>query len=170
MIPSDKEIIEDIISNPHRLRELYILNNYPELYDKIIVYIESHNLRIDIPFKEKLWYFVNDITEEKLCKICNNRVKFNRNFKNGYKDYCSSKCTQQNPDTKRKRRKTTIEKYGVDNVAKSDKIKKITEETNIEKYGHKSSFQNIEVRNKWKETIKEKYGVVLTGCFLFNIY
>lgn len=153
------DIIKDILSNSSHLRESYILNNYPYLHEDVIQYIILNNLPNDITFKEKFWYYIHNIITEKICLVCDGKVRFNKKFTDGYKNFCSAKCTQQNPETKLKRKKTTIEKYGVDNIAKLDESKKKAEETNIERYGCKSSFQNEEVKNKWKDTIKEKYGV-----------
>jgi hypothetical protein len=112
----------------------------------------------DISFKEKMWLWVNDMSTYYTC-ICGKRTNFNKNWNDGYKKYCSSKCSQSNPLTKEKRKNTVLNKYGVDNVSKSDIMKKKQEETNIVRYGTKSSFQNEEVKNKWKDTINEKYGV-----------
>ena len=158
MTSENKEIINDILSSPNRIRESYIKNNYPEFHQLVLNNILINNLPIGISFKEKLWYFINNITDEVVCKFCNNKVKFNRNIRNGYKLYCSSKCSQKNPETKRKREETNIKRYGVDNIAKLQESKNKTEETNIKKYGTKSSFQNKKVREKWRKGIKEKYG------------
>jgi len=153
------DIIKDILKHPTHIRESYILNNYVYFHNLVLKFNVDNKLPANITFKEKLWYFINDVKIEKTCLICNSKVKFNKKFTDGYKNYCSSKCTQQNPETKLKRKNTTIHKYGVDNIAKLDSIKDKTAETNIDKYGHKSSFQNIEVRNKWKRNVKKKYGV-----------
>jgi len=155
----DNYITKDILKHPTHIRESYIINNYPVFHEDVLEYNRNNNLPLDISFKEKMWYYINGIKNEKTCLICDNKVKFNKRFTDGYKNYCSSKCTQQNEETKLKRKKTTIKKYGVDNIAKLDYIKKKTEETNITKYDYKSSFQKEEVRNKWKKTIRKKYGV-----------
>ena len=145
--------LEEITENiPNRLRESY-LSKYVDLYNSIINYTN-----LDVPFIQKIWHWVNDFQNEFTCQ-CGNKTSFNRNWKDGYKKYCSAKCTQSNNDTKEKRKQTNLEKYGVDNVAKNSNIKSKMENTNLEKYGHKSSFQNQDVRDKWKESIEEKWGV-----------
>ena len=108
MTREDKEIIDDILSSPSRLREPYIKNNYLNFYNKVLSFISENNLPEDITYKEKLYYFIHGIKKKVCCKICKSDVNFNRNFRDGYKDYCSSKCTQQNPKTKRKRKKTVL--------------------------------------------------------------
>ncbi len=149
------EIIDDILKNsPSRLRESYFSKNYPIITDEIINYTSIQ----DITFKERLWYWVNNINTQFLCK-CGNKTTFNRNWKDGYKKYCSSKCSQSDKLTKLKRKQTVMEKYGVDNIAKLDDVKKKKESTNLKKYGTKSSFQNDEVKKKWRDNISEKWGV-----------
>ena len=157
MIQNDRlKIVNDIVNGSSiRFRESYIKNNHSDFYDMIVSLYS--NLE-DISFKEKMWLWVNDIFTYYTC-TCGTRTKFNKNWNDGYKKYCSGKCSQSSPLTKEKRKNTVLNKYGVDNVSKSDIVKKRQEETNIVRYGTKSSFQNDEVKNKWKNTIKEKYGV-----------
>ena len=138
-----------------RLRESYFENNYPELKEEVYLYTDKIS---NITFKERLWYWVNNINKEILCK-CGNKTTFNKNWLDGYRKYCSPKCAQSDNLTKEKRKNTVIEKYGVDNIAKLDDIKMRQESTNLERYGKKSSFQNDEVKKKWKDNVMEKFGV-----------
>ena len=155
MLPERNKIINNITQNKsNRLRETYLKNNYSEVYNNILSYCSNIS---DLPFIQKIWHWVNDTNNYVLCK-CGNRTSFNRNWIDGYRKNCSAKCSQSDDLTKDRRKKTNLEKYGVDNIAKLDYIKIKTEKTNIEKYGHKSTFQNEDVREKWKRTILEKYG------------
>lgn len=138
-----------------RLRGSYFQNNYPDIYDEIVEYSNSI---LNISFKERVWYWVNFKEDEFLCK-CGKRTTFNKNWIEGYRKYCSPKCSQSEESTKEKRRKTTLEKWGVDNVAKLDEIKNRQEITNLNKWGTKSTFQNKEVREKWRANVHRKYGV-----------
>jgi len=150
------EIINEILcGSSSRFRESFFLKNYGDVYTEII----NFTLQIDkITFKERVWYWVNDIKIQILCN-CGGKTSFHKNWTNGYRTYCSAKCAQQNETSKEKRKKTVQDKYGVDNIAKLDEIKKKQEQTNIEKYGFKSSFQNSDVREKWKTNVKSKYNV-----------
>jgi hypothetical protein len=150
-----KELIIKILDgSSNRLRESYFISNYNSISDEINLFCSKINF---LPFKQKIWHWVNDIDTEFLCK-CGKKVSFNKNWIDGYRKACSPRCSQNDEQTKNKRKKTCIDRYGVDNVAKSEKIKNAQETTNLIKYGHKSSFQNEKVKQKWKETIKEKYG------------
>jgi hypothetical protein len=149
------KLINDITNDkPIRLRESYILNNYPDTYKDIIEFTKN----IEVPFIQKLWHWVNDLDTESLCK-CGNKKSFNRNWKDGYKKYCSQKCAQSDRDTKEKRKKTNLEKWGVDNIAKLDSIKEKQAKTNLERYGFTSSFCNEEVKQKHKQSILDNWGV-----------
>lgn len=149
------EMINKIISGCSvRLRESYFIKNFPDLLDEINHFCSGIN---DISFKEKVWYWVNDIKTEYLCS-CSSRTSFNKNWMHGYRKYCSPKCAQSDSSTKEKRKNSVIEKYGVDNIAKLEEVKKKQEKTNIDKYGSKSSFQNESVRKKWRDNIYGKYG------------
>jgi hypothetical protein len=150
-----KDIIEKILDGSStRLRESYFNKNYPSVLSEINTFCEDLNISL----KEKLWYWVNDIDTQFLCK-CGNVTTFNKNWLDGYRQSCSPKCSQSSNVTKEKRKNTNLEKYGVDNVAKNDIIKKKTVETNLVRYGTKSSFQNNDVKEKWKSGLIEKYGV-----------
>ncbi len=154
MIRRDK-IIKILDGSATRLRESWFIKNQSDLYSSIVEYCIDIK---DLSFKQKLWHWVNEHPTYYLCP-CGNMITFNKNWLDGYRKGCSPKCVQSNPETKEKRKATTIEKYGVDNVAKSNEFKKKQENTNLDRYGSKSSFQNEDVKNKWKNNIIEKYGV-----------
>lgn len=150
------EIIDNILQgNGNRLRESYFNKNHPNILEEILVFCDliSH-----LPFNQKLWHWVNDYPSLYACK-CGNSTTFNKNWKDGYRKYCSVKCSATDLSTKEKRKNTNLDKYGVENVAKSEKIKIKQMETNLKKYGAKSSAQNEEVRKKYTNTLLEKYGV-----------
>ncbi len=91
------------------------------------------------------------------CDYCDNEKEIS------YKDYnkiltrsnlfsCSKKCGVL------KAKITNLEKYGVENVFQSEKIKDIIIETNLKKYGVSSPMMSKEIREKSKKTCLEKYG------------
>ncbi len=156
MILDRLDIINNlVVSYPARMRESYFIKHNIVLYNEIINFCCDIS---DLSFVQKIWHWVSDSSVYFRCK-CGNKTSFNRNWKDGYRKFCSAKCAQTEESSKEKRRKTNLEKYGVDNVAKSKTIQDKTEKTNLQKYGCKSSFQNKDVRDKWKKTIQEKYGV-----------
>ena len=122
---------------------------------------------------------------------CQNNGCENRALKDkygNYKRYCSGECRTIGTENKfrdtyskkdmnailEKRKETTIERYGIDNVSKRQdvreklstttrstaKIRNIkTRETNLARYGVESTNSLEEVLVKRKATIIEKYGV-----------
>jgi hypothetical protein len=149
-----KEVNAILDGSSSRMKLSYFDKNYPETLKKI----KNFCFKIDVPFNQMIWHWVNDYPDYCLCK-CGKGLSFNRNWMNGYKKSCSAKCAQNNESVKEKRKKTNLEKWGVDNVAKLDSVKEKQASTNKERYGATSSFQNKDVRDKWKESFKSKWGV-----------
>lgn len=149
------KILKIIEGSPNRIRESYFKNNHIDTYNSII----NFTLNIsDLPFIQKLWHWVENKPYYFTCG-CGNKTTFNKNWRNGYRNFCSQKCSSSDKLTQEKRKTTTLQKWGVDNVSKSDLVKNKQKETNLKKWGHKSSFQNPEVQKKYKETSLEKWGV-----------
>ena len=69
-------------------------------------------------------------------------------------DYSKIDYTARNEKSK----KTNIEKYGVDNVAKSKEIQDRIKKTNIKKYGGIAPACSNEIKDKQRKTILKKYG------------
>jgi hypothetical protein len=157
MVGERIEIIDNIVSeSPNRLRESYIKNNDYSLYQTIIEYTKN----LDTPFKQKIWHWVNNEPDYIYCKECSiNRVSFNMNWKDGYKSFCSNKCSSNNKELREKSKKTLIEKYGVDHYSKTDEYKDKVKSTSIEKWGVDNYSKTDEYLKKSKETSIEKWGV-----------
>lgn len=109
-------------------------------------------LALDRPLSEKIWYFVNEKKDIQLCD-CGKHLSF-IGFKNGYRTSCGDKeCFVKN------RRKTCMEKYGVDNP-KKDKNVQLKQKENIEKkWGGKHYMHDKDVREKFNKTMLKKHGV-----------
>ncbi len=156
MITDRKLKIEEFTENKSiRLRESYISKHCVNIYNEILEYTKDIS---DIPFLQKIWHWMNYLPIYYLC-ACGNRTIFTNSINEGYRIACSAKCAQSNQEVKNKRKNTTIEKYGVDNISKLEQTKEKMYATNLEKYGTKSSFQNPLVRKKWSDNMLEKHGV-----------
>lgn len=102
---------------------------------------------------------------EHICPNCGNPTSF-KSLDQGYNTYCSVACfwksKTKDPKTVEKRKKTCLEKYGVEQFLSSDKVKReCTAEsvakikaTKLERYGDEK-YNNTE---KFKKTCLEKYG------------
>lgn len=126
---------------------------FPELYKDIM----SAEICANKSFSERLFIYFNPHATG-LCKVCGRPTKF-RNFKSGYPIYCSSKCSNSDPDKKETCRQTVINRYGVENVSKSSVVKDRICNTFKKKYGVEWVGQSKEVQAKQKATCIEKYGV-----------
>jgi transcription elongation factor Elf1 len=64
-----------------------------------------------------------------------------------------------NEDREIKKRKTCLEKYGVDVSSKAEGVKAKQEKTMIERYGFKSALQNKDIKLKSSKTCKKNFNV-----------
>ena len=105
-------------------------------------------------------YYINFISknDEHLCKVCKNKTTF-IGIKNGFLKYCSTKCLNNDPETKEKIKQTNLEKFGCTNPLLNKDVQDKIKKTNLEKYGSENVFDNKEIQEKLKQTNIEKYGV-----------
>ena len=150
------EIIESIIKgSPNRLRESYFIKNHPDIYNEIIKYTE--NLE-DIKFPFRVWHWVNNVSNYVRC-YCGNRVSTKMNWKEGYKEYCSNKCSSNSESTRKKLKETIKEKYGVDHYSKTGEYVEKVKRTSLEKWGVDNYSKTEEYLIKSKNAYLQKYGV-----------
>ena len=142
-----------------KTRESYILNNHPELYSKIINYI-NNVWYINLSFKEKVWYFINEVKEQIKCAHCGNLVKFKGNLNKGYGRYCSLKCANDSGDLVELAKESMINKYGVDSTNKLDVVKAKKIKSYISRYGVDNPMKSDDVKKKYKESIFNNKGVI----------
>lgn len=137
----------------HKTRETWFSKNYPEVYLQINDYINK--LGIDMIFKEKIYFFYNNLTERPKCVTCKKELKFRNRFDNPYGEFCSLSCINNNKDEMKNRQtKTFIEKYGVNFYTQHPEFIIKQKKTKKEKYGD-SNYNNV---NKMMSTKKKKYG------------
>lgn len=53
-----------------KTKESFLKKNYPELYLDIINY--TNNDLINLPFKQKIWHFINKTQNQPKCQNCGN--------------------------------------------------------------------------------------------------
>ena len=138
----------------YKSTEKWLSKNHPEEYDKIIQHCIKHNIGEN--FKEKIWMYSNGLIERPKCLTCNGEIKFNNRFdRNGYGDFCSVNCMNNNlKEMDRRIKKSNNEKHGVDYYPKHKDFLTKRAITKLERYGDEN-FVNIP---KGKATKKEKYG------------
>ena len=110
-----------------------------------------------ITLPQRLWHILNEKFNIQLCEG-GTKVTF-RNYKYGYHKYCSNNNCICQADVRLQKMKTIIERYGVDNPAKSELVKEKSKITIFNKYGVEYISQVEEFKEKSKITIFNKYGV-----------
>jgi len=138
--------------------EKYVSKNYPEIFNAIIAFCEGK--LCNLPFKEKVYHYVNDIQDIVYCSNlnCHSLVKF-KNSTIGYYKYCSNRCIGSDPEIKKIKEEKSYKKYGTKAPAMNIDIKEKTKKTNNEIYGFNSPMQNNEIKEKSIKTLMKNYGV-----------
>lgn len=131
------------------------LKNHPEI-DKILGEIVEQESWFEN--KRKLFTcLMKGMTTPVCCKVCGKLIKID--LARDGKQYCSHKCAATSPERLEKVKKTSLERYGVENAFQSKEIQEKQKKTCIEKYGVENVFQNEEIKDKIKQTNLERYGV-----------
>ena len=140
---------QHLIQCNNKIRRNYknIFKNNPNLLD--VLNKEFNGLNI----KEALYLLSHNIEEPPKCPICGNIITFH----NGYNKTCSKECMKKNMVLILK--KTSLEKYGVENPFQAKSIKEKIKRTNLEKYGVEYPSQSKIIRQKIKQSTLEHYGV-----------
>lgn len=158
---------------PARMTEKYFKDNYPELYTTIInhnSFCSSNN------WQQFLYNYMHSITEYPKCQNCENKVTTFRRFDVGYNKTCCTACSNiirsRNIKTAilqlkksgefeliaENRKKTNLERYGVEYATQSAEIQEKIVKKNIKKYGVNYPLMSNKIRNKAKHTNLKKYG------------
>ncbi len=137
------KIKTDLLNNNKtgaKTRENYISKHYPSDYIKI------HDIGFVNNWNEKLYCYINELTDVPTCvnPDCNNKVHFNT-YSKGYYQYCSILC--RNRDSKLKLNDDKNPMKNIENIKKAKKTKK-------DRYGDENYVNSI----KAKKTKKDRYG------------
>jgi hypothetical protein len=139
----------------YKTSEKWFSKNYPKEYNDIIEY--SKKVQLNGNFKEKIWFYFNQITERPKCVSCGDEISFRNRFDKPYGDFCSLICFNHNKDEMiNRQKKTFIKKYGVNFFPEHESFIYKQREKKKLKYGN----QNYNNPEKIKKTKKERYGDV----------
>ena len=139
----------------YKTNEKWLNINHNDLYLNII----NNSLNNDIPFIEKVYLFINDLTDVPRCPVCNEYVKFNGTLKRGYNKYCSIKCLNKSDEHKNKIISTFQNKYNCNSHNQVDEIKNNKRITLINNYGIDNPMKNNNIKNKQINSLIKNYGV-----------
>lgn len=150
----------------YKTKEKWVKENLPEVYN----IIKDEYSSLDITYKEKIYLFIHGLKNIPSCKNCGKTLKFKKSLVEGYGTYCSIKCantceerinkikeSSNYDEILEKTRKTTLERYGVDNLFKD---KEYIKEKTIERFGVDHIAKLDIVKENRRKTNLEKYGAV----------
>ena len=96
----------------YKTREKWFSVKHPDTYSKIIDYVMP--IKLDLSFKEKIWFYYNHLIERPKCKTCGGEVKFRERFDKPYGEFCSLDCINNNKDEMTSRQTKTFQrKYNI---------------------------------------------------------
>jgi hypothetical protein len=130
--------------------------------------------------KERTYVVLNDIHSNPLC-CCGRLLKF-MGPASGYRDFCSTVCSNNSQEVQLKKQdtcltnhgvkipakselirekmwNTTTERFGVPHSQQSDVVKYKTKETNIKNWGFESHTSSPIFQEQVKQVVQEKYGI-----------
>lgn len=155
-----------------------IIKKYPKCFSKIIksLYEDSYNF-INLNFKgktfsEKLYNFLyNKKNILGYCKICHKPTSF-LTFNNGYRIYCSKKCSNNDKDVLIKAKKTKINKYGGTSYLSTSEGQQKFKKAMLKKFNVDHPMYCNKIKEKVKNTCLKKYGkenIFKTDKFKFDL-
>lgn len=137
----------------YKTKEKWFSNNHQDVYCQILNYSKDFN--IDLNFKEKIWFYYNNLIERPKCKTCGNEIKFRNRFDKPYGDFCSLNCINSNKEEMTNRQSKTFQKkYNIDFYPQHKDFVMKQRKTKLSRYGDEN-YNNLK---KAKETKKERYG------------
>lgn len=132
-----KKYFLDDNKSGYKTNQKWLSKNNPDLYHKITTRYGKYN----ISFKEMVYLFIYNLNEVPVCKTCGSKVKFKGTLKKGYSQFCSIKCTNRNEDRKSKIKDKLIEQYGMESHNQLDFVKEKKKKTTLENYGVENPAQ-----------------------------
>lgn len=93
--------------------------------------------------------------DEGVCKVCGGPTKFIK-YSQGYREFCSSKCTQSSKQIRAKIEQTNMERYGDKCSAKNELVIKKRIRTTEEKYGSEHYFSSEEFKKNRKPLTQQQ--------------
>lgn len=132
-------------------QERFIKTHYPEFYNYLLENypgVSNHT--------ERMYWFYNNITEHPRCH-CGKETKF-LSLGRGYQKYCSSRCIGTDPDIIKKKKETSLSKYGTESPLKLEDVQNKRKKTCLERYGVDNVARTKDFADKRRKTCLERYG------------
>lgn len=145
---------------PKRVTKTYFENNnWSEIFNDI--FNITSFLPVDRSFRERLYCIMSGIDSAPICSLetCSNIVQLGFN-NDGYEYclHCSSKCAQNNKETRNKSKLTNLVRRGTEYPLLSEDCKNKAKQTNLNNYGVENASQSSIIKDKKRNKSIEKYG------------
>lgn len=140
--------------------ESYFKNNLLDLYELIIEFNNSNFNENQFNWSQKLYNFLENITEIPKCKNenCNNLINYHLTTRK-YPDYCCNKCAQSSSIIMNKKKKTSLLNNGVEFSMQSTTLRNKAKETCLKNYNVDNPSKSDAIQNKKIVTNLKKYNV-----------
>lgn len=134
-------------------KQWFVNNGYEKEYEEII---EKTSFLNNPSLSQRAYHILNDMDSEPLCINCNEKVPVFETINKGYRKYCSCKCVAEH--TKETRINTILERYGEFPFRSEETLQK-RKKTCLEKYGVEFPLQSKYMQDKKSQTFFNRYGV-----------
>ena len=141
--------IEDSVGSPN------VSPHYKRLRedDPVAILVGCILLEYKISLGELKYILVNNFENVNFfCKTCGKRTK------DVARMFCSVSCEMNNAELAEKRKKASLEKYGVEYHLASEEVRRKSRETSLIKYGVPVPAMAEEVKAKMRSTREDRYG------------
>lgn len=134
----------------------YVRRRYPDTHPLIIQFVLDTPQYGSMPFVARIYCVIRNMPPP-MCKSCGRSLEHKFNSTTGFPTYCSTKCSNADPDKKANIAETLQEKYGGHHLSTPESQKK-RRATNIAKYGDAEPLRTEAIKRKGVETSIAKYG------------
>lgn len=131
---------------------------HPKTWEAIEKFNEKYGFH-DIRTPQMVYNYINDVREWPKCDVCGKSAAFLSFGRFEYSNTCSRLCARRSKTTLEKRKKTNMERYGVEFHTQLKEVKDRIKATNRERYGADCILSLREFQEKVKKTNLERYGV-----------
>lgn len=136
---------------------------------KTLDFLESNKLQIvkltrncqSDSMLERVYWMLNSMTEyPNCCEVCGTKIKAFISLEKGYHvGACSIKCGVNSDRHKDNKKKTMLEKYGVEHQWQSKEVREKIKDTCKMRYNTGNGWGSEHTKSKFRKTCLERYGV-----------
>lgn len=136
------DIIDIFNTKPRRASQI-VKSKYHDAYTYI------SNEYSGKTFSEKVFRFIN-VDYNYMCPVCNESENKFMDFKRGFSEFCSRRCTANSKEVKLRKEHTNLKKYGKAHYSQTDEYATQYKNTCMERYGVDNPSKSDEVKDAKK--------------------